>query len=209
MFRWILDHETAAFRRGIALCLALCVVLCGLSWYTRTRFSAMDARFTLARLSKTEAAARDGEGNEAVLTGSRELALDSGVQTLAYRGETVERFLDAQSGNISCRFADGEVVAEKELSDSDAPHHAEYRLLRRMVQLYEGRAPRTRLLLALPISLLVCLLGLLMLCFPERNWELTHFLTIADGKPTALALDVIQVCGLLVLAAGLIVALAG
>ena len=49
-------------------------------------------------------------------------------------------------------------------------------------------------------------LGLLALCFPERNWELTHFLEVEGGEPTAFALYGIQLTGVLLIAAGLIAA---
>lgn len=206
MFRWILDHETAAFRRGIVLCLALVLALCGLSWYTRTHFSAMDTRFTLTRLSKTEAVAADRTGNEAVLTGSRELGLDDGPQILSYRGERIEHFISSANAQRSCLFPDGTVLADRELSDPDAPHSAEYRLMSRMVRLYENRTPLARLLVALPVSLIVTILGLLMLCFPERNWELTHFLEVEGGEPTAFALYGIQLAGTLLIVASLVTA---
>ena len=204
MFRWILDHETAAFRRGIALCLALTLALCGLSWYTRTHFSAMDTRFTLTRLSKTEAVVTDRQGSEAVLTGSRELGLDGGPQILTYRGERIEHFISNANAQRSCLFPDGAVLADREMNDPDAPHYAEYRLLSRMVRLYENRPPLARLLAALPVSLIVMILGLLALCFPEHSWELSHFLDVEGGEPTAFALYGIQLTGVLLIVAGLV-----
>lgn len=206
MFRWILDHETAAFRRGIVLCLALVLALCGLNWYTRTHFLAMDTRFTLTHLNKTEAVATDRAGNEAVLTGSRELGLDGGPQILNYRGKQIEHFLSSANAQRSCLFPDGTVRADRELSDPDAPHYAEYRLLNHMVQLYENRPPLTRLLIALPVSLIVMILGLLALCFLEHSWELTHFLEVEGGEPTAFALYGIQLTGMLLIVASLVTA---
>lgn len=206
MFNWVRAHEGAAFRRGIVLCLVLVLALCGLSWYTRTHFSAMDTRFTLTRLNKTEAVATDRAGNEAVLTGSRELGLDGGPQILTYRGERIEHFISNANAQRSCLFPDGTVLADRELSDPDAPHSAEYRLVDHMVRLYENRTPLARLLVALPVSLIVVVLGLLALCFPERNWELTHFLEVEGGEPTAFALYGIQLTGVLLIAAGLIAA---
>lgn len=206
MFRWILDHETAAFRRGIVLCLALTLALCGLSWYTRTHFSAMDTRFTLTRLSSTEAAARDSDGMEAVLTGPRDLLMDGGFQSLVYRGETIRRFC-SDGMEIFFEFPDGTVLSEKSLGEPDSVHGGEYLLIRRLAGLYEGLSPLKRLFIALPTSLFVLFIGLLMLCFPERNWEVTHFLCTEGGSPTRLALESIQYIGAALIIAGLLVAL--
>lgn len=194
------------FRWGFLLCLLLSVGFCGLRYGWRTRFSAMGTRFTLTRLSSTEAAARDSDGMEAVLTGPRDLLMDGGFQSLVYRGETIRRFC-SDGMEIFFEFPDGTVLSEKSLGEPDSVHGGEYLLIRRLAGLYEGLSPLKRLFIALPTSLFVLFIGLLMLCFPERNWEVTHFLCTEGGSPTRLALESIQDIGAALIIAGLLVAL--
>lgn len=206
MFERMRRSGGKAFAWGLAACLLIACLLCGGRYYARTHFQVDGARYTLVRRTGEEAVLRDTQGEEAVLTGSRDLPLSGGIQVMSYAGKEASRAFDVSDVSYYYTLSDGTTWSEQELEEGASMLSGEYRLMKRLCALYEGRAPLRQAVRSLLLSCLLLLGGLFLLCLPGRAWEISHFLTVEGGEPTELALFAAQFSGVLLAVVGLVFA---
>lgn len=107
MLGYIRRQGSKLFRFGSLFLAFLLVVLIGTLWKNQRHHDFSGRELTLKIVTHEAVVMVDHEGAEATLTGSTDLLLDGGVQTIRYMDRMMQCTVVWSSGNYLYTFSDG------------------------------------------------------------------------------------------------------
>ncbi len=200
MLKFSRRRGSTLFRYGSLVLAFLLIVLVWTLWNHQRHHVFASRELTLAGTANGIVTMVDDEGNEATLTGSADLFLDGGTQTVRYMDRVMHCKVDWSSGNYLYTFNDGTAFtlpprqvgsARSGVSGTDdlTPlQQEELSLFATMQRMQDKGSTLPTALWKGLVSLVILLMGMAMICFPAAIWRIGTLPIVRDGEPTEWAL---------------------
>ena len=187
-------------------------------WINQKHHDFDGRKLTLKSLTDEAVMMVDDEGNEASLTGPSDLYIDGGSQIVQYMKRKIQCTIDwNDSGNFLYTFSDDTTLTlppqQVSLAQTDIAEaydltplqNEELYLITKMQLLLNKGSTLPVILWKGLVSLVVLLIGMAMLCFPEASWKISTFLIVHDGEPTGWAITSSCLSGAVLIVASFVI----
>lgn len=218
MDEYIEKNQRTLLIIGVAVIVALVVLVCALNVGHQTRYTFAGERLTLVSVGGGEVVMRDGAGREARYHGSGEMSYFLGYGEVTYGERTFSRnAVWGEDETVHYVFSDGSSLTEELIFftvDGDTPpvdvrtrlQQDEMDLLDRMMRYLVDGNPTASVIGRGIFAALVGALGVAFICYPRKFWRWQTMFTVQGGEPTDWAIVSNRIGGVLLIVVGLVLA---
>jgi hypothetical protein len=209
-------------RYGYGLLAALLVLFTILHCLNAVYYSFRGERLRLVSAGEDAVVLRDGQGRDLTMETPHGPIGTWGDFSITYAGQRISGAMDENTFDYVYHFSDGssapmpmvtasfvgQTESDDPLSEFSALQREEVALVERLQSLMDGGNPIPSQIGWGVLGLLLLLLGVGMICYPEKFWRMQTALTVDGGEPTDFALFGNRASGVLFLIFAFILPLA-